>query len=122
VQFRSESAQKANLDKQLEMLPRTIQELRTWGVTSSDELQLECFFYTDTQAKATELEEALKHLGYSPKVEPSASDPVLLLVTGWTSKMKIEDSVVSSWVQRMCRLGTDHDAEFDGWGTNPNQK
>lgn len=122
VQFRSESAQKANLDKQLEMTPATIQQLRKYGVTASDELKLEYFFYTDAQAKATGLEEALKRLGYSSKVEPSASGSAELCVTGWTSNMKIEDSIVSNWVRRMCQLASDHDAEFDGWGTYPNQK
>jgi hypothetical protein len=26
---------------------------------------------------------------------------------------------VVSWTETMCRIGFEHDAEFDGWGTVP---
>lgn len=31
----------------------------------------------------------------------------------------MDTRLVVEWTKEMCRLGYSHDAEFDGWGTNP---
>jgi hypothetical protein len=31
------------------------------------------------------------------------------------------DDAVVTWTQSMCRLGNEHDCDFDGWGTHPSQ-
>ena len=51
----------------------------------------------------------------------SASDKKQFVVTGWTSRMKMDDQTVLDWTGRMCDVRHEHDCEFDGWGTNPKQ-
>ena len=60
-------------------------------------------------------------IGYTSEHEPSASDKTIFVITGWTSKMQMNPSTVIDWTRQMCELGFTHDAEFDGWGTNPLQ-
>jgi hypothetical protein len=82
---------------------------------------LEVFFYTDTEAKAQDLAKALKALGYEIEFRAPAGDSRQFVVTGWTTPIRMTDSSVVAWTERMCRLGYEHDCEFDGWGTNPKQ-
>ena len=103
------------------MTPQTLQQLRKHGVTDDSRLALEFFFYTDTETKAAALAKALSTKGYSVKHRPSASDDKTRVITGWTTKMHMDEQTVVIWTRRMCKLGFDHDCDFDGWGTNPNQ-
>ena len=36
-------------------------------------------------------------------------------------KLVADTEAVVAWTEQMCRLGREHDCEFDGWGTNPRQ-
>ena len=114
----TEQAYRDNVAKQIKMSPLTMAQLRKHGVTESKSLKLEFFFYTDAPAKAQGLVRALQGLQYEVQSGPSASNRRILVVTGWTSPMKMDDETVVAWTEKMCRLGYDHDAEFDGWGTN----
>jgi regulator of RNase E activity RraB len=105
----------------MKMSPQTVAQLRTHGVTSSTKLKLEFFFYTDTDDKGRSLAKALRSLSYEVKTVPAVGDKKLFLVTGWTTPMKIDDDTVVKWTEQMCRLGYEHDCDFDGWGTNPQQ-
>ena len=51
----------------------------------------------------------------------SASDDSIYIVTGWTVPIKMDKESAVNWTAAMCNLGLEHDAEFDGWGTNPEQ-
>ena len=42
-------------------------------------------------------------------------------ITGWTTPLEMSANLVLDWVDQMCNLGFEHDCEFDGWGTNPEQ-
>jgi regulator of RNase E activity RraB len=117
--FRSSTEQAALLVKQREMTPHTLEQLRAYGVTPASKRKLEYFFYTDKEAKAASLQRALHDLGYSSELDRATSKDGTILVTGWTDAMSMDDSIVVGWVEKMCRLGSDHDAEFDGWGTHP---
>jgi hypothetical protein len=117
--FFSRTDHEANRARQMEWCPLTLGKLREYGVTPQAHLRLEYFFYTDTDAKAAALERALVALGYSS--ERTAVDGARFSVTGWSSPMLMHEPVVGDWVDRMCHLGYQHDAEFDGWGTNPQQ-
>ena len=114
----SEAAFRENTANQSTMTPQTLEQLRKYGVTDASQLALEFFFYTDTETKAAALAKALSVEGYSVKHGASASDVV---ITGWTTKMSMDELTIVEWTTRMCKLGFDHDCEFDGWGTNPNQ-
>lgn len=119
--FVSESAFKSNRTRQAEMTPQTMGQLREIEVTEDKELKLEFFFYTNTLQKAQGLDKELKSLRYSVTHEKSAGEKNLFVVTGWSTKMKMSELVVSNWTDQMCDLGFNHDCEFDGWGTTPDQ-
>ena len=119
--FQTDDAYIQNRDKQLAMAPQTVAQLRNYGVNDHSQLKLEYFFYTNAEGKAAALSQKLSGMGYTGAHEHSAGDKRLFLVTGWTSRMKMDDQTVLDWTGRMCDLGREHDCEFDGWGTNPEQ-
>jgi len=119
--FVSSESFEQNLARQTSLSPKTLTQLRQYGVTFDSALKLEYFFYTDVQSKATALTSELESLGYSAESGLSAGDEKLFLVTGWTSPITMSESEVVSWTEQMVRLGYKHDAEFDGWGTTPEQ-
>ena len=117
----SEPAFRENLAKQTTMSPQTVAQLRKHGVTDQANLKLEFFFYTDKEAKGQALAKALADLRYQVECGPAAGDTRLILVTGWTTPINMGEGAVVAWTEKMCRLGYEHDCEFDGWGTNPSQ-
>lgn len=120
-QFVSEIAFNSNIEKQIQMAPETLDQLRKLNVTANKELKLEYFFYTNTAEKAEQLTTEIRKLSYSVQHGVSAGDKKLFIVTGWTTKMKMADEVVKQWIKQMCELGYKFDCEFDGWGTDPSQ-
>jgi regulator of RNase E activity RraB len=120
-QFVTEIAFNSNRDKQMQMTPQTLNQLRKINVTADKELKLEYFFYTNTTDKAKQLATEIGKLNYSVEHGVSAGDKNLFIVTGWTTKMKMEDEIVKQWTKQMCELGYKFDCEFDGWGTQPDQ-
>lgn len=119
ARFVGEGAFRENLAKQTKMSPMTLLQLRKLGVTDSKSLKLEFFFYTDTQAKAQALTTILQGLGYDAHSEKVAGDRRVFLVNGWSTPVTMDINTVVSWTKKMCHLGFDHDADFDGWGTSP---
>jgi hypothetical protein len=119
--FQSEAAYAENRTLQLTMTPKTVAQLRKYGVTDTSQLKLEYFFYTNTKEKAAALAQKLTDMGYSGTYNHSASDKKQFIIRGWTSPMKMDDKTVLDWTARMCDAGHEHDCEFDGWGTNPEQ-
>lgn len=121
-QFVSETAFNINCDKQMQMTPQTLEQLRNLNVTTDRELKLEYFFYTNTADKAKQLATEIEKLNYTVQHGVSAGDKNLFIVTGWTTKMKMSEEVVKHWTKQMCELGYKFDCEFDGWGTEPDQE
>jgi hypothetical protein len=119
--FVSEGSFRENLQKQTKMAPMTLAQLRKLNVTEERELKLEYFFYTDLPDKAVSLTEDLKARGYTAAFGPLASDKKIHIITGWTSKIQMSESIVLTWTKEMCELGFAHDCDFDGWGTTPTQ-
>ncbi len=117
----SEAAFRENLAKQTTMSPQTVAQLRKHGVTDQASLKLEFFFYTDKDGKGQALAKALQELRYQVECGPAAGDSRLVLLTGWTTPIKMSEGSVVEWTEKMCRLGYEHDCKFDGWGTNPGQ-
>lgn len=120
--FVTEDSYKKNKDKQVNWDQQTLKKLRDLGVTETKELKLEYFFYTNSMDKAKNLADEIKKMNYSVKYDKSASDKSLFVITGWTIKMAMADSIVINWTKQMCDLGYKYDCEFDGWGTLPDQK
>lgn len=121
-QFVSETTFISNRDKQMQMTPKTLAQLRKLNVPAEKELKLEYFFYTNTGDKAQQLAIEIGKLNYTVQHGVSAGDNKLFIVTGWTTKMKMADEVVKQWTKQMCELGYTFDCEFDGWGTEPEQE
>jgi regulator of RNase E activity RraB len=120
-QFVSESQFKDNLNRQVELAPETLNQLKNYGVTDDSELKLEFFFYSKSLDNAKKLADELKKLNYVVEFGKSAGDKKLFIITGWTTKMKMDDQAVQLWTKEMCELGYKFDCEFDGWGTTPDQ-
>ena len=119
--FVSEDAFQQNLIRQTSMSPDTLGELQKLGVSKDTSLKLEFFFYTNTSAKAKALATVIARKSYEVRHEKAAIGNGQFVITGWTQKMKMEDSIVASWAKEMCELGFEYDCEFDGWGTSPDQ-
>ncbi len=117
----SKAEHERNVANQVAMTPQTLAVLRTHGVEADTMLRLEFFFYTDTKAKAARLTSALKDLGYDAGHDNAAIAHGTFVVTGWTTEIQMDTPVVLNWARDMCELGYEHDAEFDGWGTTPEQ-
>ena len=120
-QFITPEAFQENFARQSTMTPQTVAQLRTLNVAPETELKLEMFFYTNTPDKAVALATVLSDRQYQVEHGPSASDRNLQVITGWTDKMPMHETNVLAWTKEMCQIGFEHDCEFDGWGTNPNQ-
>lgn len=120
--FVTEKQYNDNVAKQKQMNPRTLEQLRKYGITDTSELKLEFFFYTNEQDKASKLAIELKELNYEIEtVDKSAGGKKEWVVSGWSTKIKMDLQSVINWTTQMCKLGFDYDCEFDGWGTLPDQ-
>jgi hypothetical protein len=118
----TEEAYKKNKENQLNMTPETLKQLRDLGVTETKELKLEYFFYTNSVDKAKKLAAEIQKENYKVEYGKSAGDKKLFVITGWTTKMIMSDSIVIDWTNKMCDLGYVFDCDFDGWGTEPDQE
>lgn len=117
----SEADFQSNLQRQTTMAPQTLEQLRGYGVTSESLLKLEFFFYTNSAEKASAMATKLGQLRYDVSAQQPDPNENLYVITGWTIPMLMDESTVESWTGEMCRCGFQHDCEFDGWGTNPEQ-
>ena len=121
-QYRTQEQQAANRKKQLQMTPQTLDVLRQHGVDNERVLRLEFFFYTNASEKAAKLSDKLTSLGYSSKFGTSATGAKEFIVTGLSTPVKMDEASALEWTALMCDLGSNHDCEFDGWGTDPTQE
>ena len=110
-----------NEKMQIGLVPVTLDLLRNYGASDDSELRIEFFFYTDTKTKAESLAKEIRNLQYEVETGKSAGRKNLFSITGWTTKMKMDDETVQQWTEHMCELAYKFDCEFDGWGTMPNQ-
>jgi regulator of RNase E activity RraB len=106
---------------QMKLAPITLSHLRRFGASDDKELKLEFFFYANDRDKAEALAKDLRTREYEAETVKSAGNNNLLLVTGWTTKMKTDEETIERWTEDMCELGYRNDCEFDGWGTTPDQ-
>ena len=109
----------SNCKRLIKFVPVFIDHMRNLGVTSGQELKLEYFFYTNTKEKAEQLANEISKLNYSVEFRLSAGDDNEYVVTGWSSKIKITNDLLTAWAKEMCDLGYKFDCDFDGWGTDP---
>ena len=119
--FVSEKEYKSNVAKQLTMTPQTLKQLRKYNVTDAKELKLEYFFYTNTIDKAKAFASEISKLNYTVNFGKAAGTRNQFVITGWTTKIQMSDTVVLAWTKQMCELGYQFDCDFDGWGTKPDQ-
>ncbi len=120
--FMPEAEFAKTLETQLAMSPQTVAALRSHGVKAADALKLEFFFLTTTEPKASALASELAAKGYAVKHGISEGYKNKYLITGWSTRMKMDETVVVEWTKATRELGYKYDCDFDGWGTNPDQK
>jgi tetratricopeptide (TPR) repeat protein len=120
--FVSKTKYKKIVSLQKKMNLKTLDLLKKYGITENSELKLEIFFYTNELNKANNLVKELKKLNYKIEtVDNSAHDTNQFVITGWTTKIKLDLQSLLNWTTKMCDIGFDCDCEFDGWGTYPDQ-
>jgi len=120
--FVSENRYKKNIAKQREMNKVLLKQFNTMGISEDSSLKLEFFFYTDQEDKANNLAIELHKLNYNiEKAGTSAGKNKLYVVTGWSTKLKMDLINITNWTTHMCELGYKCDCDFDGWGTFPDQ-
>lgn len=120
-QFVSEEKLEETVSRQKGLVPATLETLRHLEDKPSEALRLEFFFYTNTAGKAKEFSDFLKKRGYSVEYAKAAGISNAFLITGWSTKISMNEESVVAWTQEMCELGYQYDCEFDGWGTTPDQ-
>ncbi|MEZ4755786.1 MAG: ribonuclease E inhibitor RraB [Flavobacteriales bacterium] len=106
--------------KQMEMVPWTVQELFKLGISQSDNLKLEFFFYGPDENKAMLLHKTLIN-DFSYDLREIHKNKNLWVVTGWTTPQPIATETIQKWSSEMCDLAYKYDMDFDGWGTTPEQ-
>lgn len=115
----TEESFKNNFQNQVNMTPKTLEQLRKLGVTANNELKLEYFFYTNSDDKAKKLADELSKLNYQVEHRLAVDSETEFVITGWTTRMKMSEDVVIKWTKEMCELGYKFDCDYDGWGTQP---
>ena len=84
---------------------------------SKKEQQVEFFFYTDEEDKATNLAIELYGLGYEVYGVERSNKENEWSVIGRTTVMKMTTRTLTKWSKQMVELGYSYDCNFDGWGT-----
>lgn len=104
---------KINLDSQDQKTSQVMNVMNKFNLTTEKESEIEFFFYAATKEKADQLASALQKLDYKVYVEKHRDR---FSISGWTTKMNIENERISYWAKHMCQIGYKFDCEFDGWG------
>jgi regulator of RNase E activity RraB len=118
--FLSDKDHRKNVKLQLSMTPQTLKQLHSYGVNDNSKLKLEFFFFTDQSEKAEKLKSALDDKSYSIR-ELHLTENQHWIISGWTTQLQMDLDTILSWTKEMCDIGFEHDCEFDGWGTTPEQ-
>lgn len=122
-QFNTKAKVERNKNRQKYGARRVIELLGLLTDLDNKELPVEFFFYTNTEAKAISLSEALKKMGYTVYGFGLCSyDKRKYAIDGCTQKMKMTDVAMAQWAEQMCELALEHDCDFDGWGTSPDME
>lgn len=118
IKFVSDKNLKANIEEKIKMIPKTIEELRKLNVSENDEMRIEYFFYSNSIKNAKLLANEIQKLNYSFHLDVFPEKKHLTLLSGFTSKIKLEHDVIKEWTIQMCNLGYRFDCIFDGWELN----
>lgn len=118
-QFVTQASFAENLKNQISMVPQTLEQLRSLGITDEKVLSLEIFFYTNAKEKGERLSAQLNRMNYQTTVQKAVHGKNQFCISGWTDKIRMQQDNILSWTKKMCDIGFAHDCEFDGWGTYP---
>ena len=115
AKFITEKEYQINLAKQLKMTPETIAELRKNHVTEDKELKIKYTFFTNSLYKAKSLSKEFDKLNYKTVFGKDSYNSKQFEITGWTTKIRMKESILLSWTKQMCQIGYKFDCDFDGW-------
>jgi hypothetical protein len=83
---------------------------------SEKEMKLEFAFSSYNYDKAEKLNLILRKLNY--KSELFIKKDIYrktIIITGWTPKLRMTETVIKNWVTTMCNIGSTYDSEFSAW-------
>ena len=87
---------------------------KKYGGNTGHLLQVEFFFYADTEDKGSNLAIELSKLGYSVYGVERSGDKWSII--GTTTLMKIDEESLTKWGEAMYALADEAEVLFDGWG------
>lgn len=102
---------------QVALAPAVLRFLRAFGVPDEREQEVDFFFYAGTESSAERLANVLKEMEYDVWFGKYGDDDPRFLITGMTTKMKMDDRTLQLWTEKMCGLAERYSCQFDGWGT-----
>ena len=91
--------------------------LSAFGVPREREQEVDFFFYAGTRSAAGQLATVLKEMHYDVSLYNPGGDDPRFLITGMTTKMRMDDRTLQLWTEKMCGLAERYGCQFDGWGT-----
>ena len=111
----------ASLRKQAFAAPRVVELMNAIRTDEEKPLCIEFFFYAKEEPDAGRLVAALSVLGYNAQHYHSAHSGKYS-INGWTPPLPSDAEAMGTWSKAMVRLAVRFHAEFDGWGTFPEQE
>jgi regulator of RNase E activity RraB len=117
ARYLTQEAFKRTVKTQVALDVETLAQLGQHGISDQSNRRVEFFFYTNSLGKGESLAVSLRALGYSADSGESPSGKGRYFVSGWTTPMRMDEDTIVRWTEEMCRIGFEHDCEFDGWGT-----
>ncbi len=122
-QFNTKAKTERNKNRQRHGACHVIELLGFLTDLNNKELPVEFFFYTNTDAKASSLADALMKMRYTVYgFGLCGYDKSRYSIAGCTPKMKMTDDTMTQWAEQMCELALEYDCDFDGWGTSPDME
>jgi hypothetical protein len=114
--FVSEQQHADDLKGLKEFNARKLQSLNQYAVTPTSDLSIDFYFATDDSSKGVLLSQELEQQQFhSNGTHRSAKDKTIWVVSGSSSKVKMDSVSLYDWTSSLCNLGFKHDCQFTGW-------
>ncbi|MBC7861524.1 MAG: ribonuclease E inhibitor RraB [Bacteroidia bacterium] len=96
---------------------KVLEILKDFGMKEGELKHVEFFFYAGNENDASNLAIELSKLGYLVKSDNSVGENTKWCITGWTTKINMEEEPFMKWYEAMSLLAEESNCEFDGYGT-----
>lgn len=103
------------------IVQEAVADLLRRGMPEDQKLSLQFSFLARDIVVAEKIRDLLNVRGYCVQCSEYALDQKLSAIYGLSPKIRMREPNVQEWTDEMCRIAFEHESEFFGWGTNPNQ-